>query len=110
VANTGNEWRQAYSLALSHLVSWGIEEQVAYRIIGMPHCETQEVKRRVNVILEIDERLKMIFENPKNIIGFMSMKNDNGFFMGKSPLEKISDGTFESLQECAIRIQVLSMG
>lgn len=107
---TGSESFQACSSALSLLISWGAEEKVAHSIIGMPDCTVQEIKLRLSVIFEINGYLNKIFENPKNIAGFMSMKNDNDFFEGSTPLEKISDGTHVSLRECAKRLQALSMG
>jgi len=107
---TGSESFQACLSALSLLMSWGAEEQVAHSIIGMPDCAAQEIKLRLSVIFEMNSYLNKIFENPKNIAGFMSMKNDNDYFEGSTPLEKISDGTYASLRECAKRLQALSMG
>lgn len=107
---TGCESLQARSSALSLLISWGAGEQVAHSIIGVPDCATQEIKLRISVVFEMNDYLSKIFENPKNIAGFMSMRNDNSYFEGSTPLEKISDGTYESLRECAKRLRALSMG
>ena len=65
---------------------------------------------RLSYLVNIHGCLRMIFENPKNVYGFMALKNDNPYFNGKSPLEIISTGQFPALYETFRRIDVLRGG
>ena len=65
---------------------------------------------RVSYILNIHQALRIVFSNPANIRGFMSMKNDNDYFAGRTPLEIIESGRFADLYEVARRIDALRGG
>jgi uncharacterized protein (DUF2384 family) len=65
---------------------------------------------RLSYISNIHAHLRTIFDNPKNVYGFMSMPNDNPFFNGRSPLDIISTGHFAALYETAKRIDALRGG
>jgi len=54
--------------------------------------------QRISMVLNIHAALRTVFENPKNLYAFPSMKNDNTFFNGKTPLEVISQGGLADLQ------------
>ena len=54
--------------------------------------------------------LRIVFSNPENTYGFMSMKNNNAFFNGATPLSIIENGDFGSLHEVAKRVDVLRGG
>lgn len=71
---------------------------------------TQDQLERLSYLLNIHGSLRTLFENPKNVYGFMSLKNDNPFFNGKSPLEVISTGQFAALYETFKRIDALRGG
>ena len=62
---------------------------------------------RVHIILEMNASLKMLFNNPDNIYGFMNKTNKNQFFNGMTPLEIIMDGNLSSLEQTLIRIKSL---
>ena len=62
---------------------------------------------RVSLILNIHSALKLIFDNPVNVYGFIKMKNNNGFFNGRSPLEVIEQGSMINLYETFKRIDGL---
>ena len=65
---------------------------------------------RISYLLNIHAALRVVFDNPKNVYGFMSLKNDNPFFNGKSPLEILSTGSFGNLYETFRRIDTLRSG
>lgn len=62
---------------------------------------------RISLILNIHAALRTIFDNPENVYGFPSLKNDNDFFNGQAPLDVMSTGSFISLYESFRRIDAL---
>jgi hypothetical protein len=65
---------------------------------------------RISYLLNMHSALRIVFTNPDNIYGFMTMKNDNAFFNGVSPLSVIESGEFGNLHEVAKRVDVLRGG
>lgn len=65
---------------------------------------------RVSIVLNIHSALRVIFENPVNLYGFMSMANGNEFFNGRKPLEIIAQGNMLALYETYRRIDSLRGG
>lgn len=70
----------------------------------------QDQLERLSYVLNIHGSLRTLFENPKNVYGFMSLPNDNPFFNGKTPLEVISSGQFAALYETFKHIDALRGG
>lgn len=62
---------------------------------------------RVSVILNIHAALRIIFDNPENVYGFMKMTNNNVYFNGRSPLECMGKGDFIAIYETYKRIDSL---
>ena len=71
---------------------------------------SNEQLERLSYIANIHQALRMVFSNPENIYGFMSMKNDNPYFNGASPLQLISTGNFGTLYEVFKRIDAMVIG
>lgn len=63
--------------------------------------------QRISFVLNIHAALRLVFDNPENVYGFVSMNNDNEFFNGRSPLEIMAQGDMISLYETFRRIDVL---
>ena len=63
--------------------------------------------QRVSFILNIHAALRLIFDNPENLYGFVTMANHNEFFNGRSPLEVMAQGDMISLYESFRRIDSL---
>ncbi len=63
---------------------------------------------RISLVLNIHAALRVLFDNPKNLYGFMSMDNHDDFFHGRSPLEVIASGDLTSLHETWQRLDALS--
>jgi len=63
--------------------------------------------QRISFVLNIHAALRLVFDNPENVYGFVAMANDNSFFNGRSPLEIMSQGDMISLYETFRRIDVL---
>ncbi|WP_260321842.1 MbcA/ParS/Xre antitoxin family protein [Vibrio crassostreae] len=51
-----------------------------------------------------------MFNNPSNVYGFMTMKNHNPFFDGKTPLSFIASGELAALEQVAEHLTALSIG
>ncbi|AWY44118.1 hypothetical protein DKY63_31090 [Pseudomonas putida] len=63
--------------------------------------------QRISFVLNIHATLRLIFDNPQNVYGFVSMPNDNEFFNGRSPLEIMAQGDMIALYETFRRIDAL---
>jgi hypothetical protein len=62
---------------------------------------------RISFVLNIHAALRVIFDNPDNVYGFMRMANHNEFFNGRSPLEVMSTGDMVAVYEAFRRIDAL---
>lgn len=65
---------------------------------------------RISYVLNMHATLRIIFDNPTNVYGFMSRPNENEFFNGRNPLEIIAGGSFMSLHETFRRVDGLRGG
>jgi hypothetical protein len=54
---------------------------------------------RISLVLNIHATLRVLFDNPDNLYGFMSMANHNAPFHGRSPLQVISGGGMLALYD-----------
>ena len=71
-------------------------------------CElNDEQLERISHIANIHAALRTLFSNPENVNGFMSLKNSNAFFNGKSPLTLVESGDTQAL--CRVTQHVTSM-
>lgn len=66
-----------------------------------------DVMRRISLVLNIHSALRLIFDNPENVYGFVGMKNDNEFFNGRTPMDIMAQGDLVSLYETFNRIDSL---
>ncbi|QOL25664.1 hypothetical protein LP316_15445 [Thalassotalea sp. LPB0316] len=74
--------------ALNILRYWKASEQLVQSILSMNVGES-ELQERIELILQIDAKLKVMFNNPDNIYGFMSMPNNHHLLDGFTPLELV---------------------
>lgn len=65
---------------------------------------------RISYLLNIHAGLRLIFENPENVYGYMSMANANPPFNGKAPLELVGSGRFGPLYETFKHVDALRGG
>ncbi|MEI2830509.1 hypothetical protein [Pseudomonas mosselii] len=98
-----------FKLAVSALERWGADKWLIHKILASNGFSAEEETSRVALVKGISNDLEKIFCNTRNRQDFMTMKNDNDYFNGRSPLQAISDGSLSSLEECAKRIKFLSM-
>jgi hypothetical protein len=50
------------------------------------------LEQRLSLILNIHEKLRLLFSNPENTYGFMTLVNNNTPFLGKRPIDLASQG------------------
>ena len=62
---------------------------------------------RISLVLNMHAALRIVFDNPDNVYGFMAMKNNNDFFNGRTPLESMENGSFMSVYETFKRVDAL---
>jgi hypothetical protein len=63
--------------------------------------------QRISLVLNIHAALRIVFDNPENVYGFISLENHNEFFNGRTPLELLSQGDMIALYETFKRIDAL---
>jgi len=108
--------------AVAILEKWGATGEQGNAILRVSRSTYARAKRRdpgwevsldgdqltrISLVLNMHAALRVIFDNPENLYGFMSMANHNGYFNGKSPLEVIAQGGILSLYEAFRRIDSL---
>lgn len=105
--------------AINILEKWGVSGETGSRVLRVSRSTYSRAKRgenvsldrdqltRVSLVLNIHAALRVLFENPENLYGFMRMKNHNPFFNGRAPLEVIEDGDIVALYETFRRLDAL---
>lgn len=108
--------------AVTILDRWGATGEQGEAILRVSHSTYARAKRkdglqainldrdqltRASLVLNMHAALRMVFDNPDNLYGFMRMPNDNEFFFGRSPLEVMGSGDMVAVYETFKRIDVL---
>ncbi len=109
--------------AMNILDKWGCSPEQEWQILGMKKSSyyknrenpdsariSNDQLERISYILNMHQSLRVVFDNPENVYGFMGMKNHNPFFNGRSPLELLSSGRFGTLYEVFKRVDALRGG
>lgn len=86
--------RSTYTRARQHDPDWAV-------------ALDSDQMQRISFVLNIHATLRLIFDNPQNVYGFVSMANDNEFFNGRTPLAIMAQGDMISLYETFRRIDAL---
>lgn len=109
--------------AFNLLNRWGCTAEQAQAILRLPKATYYKYRNdpdsarldkdqltRISYLLNIHQALRIVFENPDNVYGFMRKRNHNPYFHGRSPLESIETGDFGALYETFKRIDSLRGG
>ncbi|MBZ2163335.1 hypothetical protein [Alteromonas stellipolaris] len=99
-----DSFASAYSKAQQILVRWHATPIQAKAILLSFQESTLE---RCSLIIEIDQSLKLAFNNFKNTNGFMTMENHNPYFEGRKPLDMIASGDIETMKAVADRVKFI---
>lgn len=123
-STSGNRDLIAVRAAMKILDKWGCSAEQQQSILQLSRAafykyrskETRTASlshdqlTRISYLLNMHSALRIVFTNPENIYGFMTMQNNNPFFNGTTPLSVIEGGDFGNLHEVAKRIDVLRGG
>lgn len=95
----------AFDLGANLLEKWGCTTAQKLAILGIAKADftryqkdssvvylNTEQLQRISYLTNIHQSLKEVFSNPDNLYGFMSMKNNNSYFNGRTPLSIIATG------------------
>lgn len=100
--------------AVAILKKWGASGEQVAAILRVSRSTYAQAKRadpewrvnldedqltRVSLVLNLHASLRVLFDNPRNLYGFMAMANHNAPFYGRSPLEVISGGDMLALYD-----------
>lgn len=109
--------------ALNILEKWGCNAEQMQAILRLPratfykyrsHPESarldQDQLTRISYLLNIHQALRIVFDNPDNVYGFMTKRNHNAYFHGRAPLDVIGKGDFAALYETFKRVDHLRSG
>lgn len=112
-----------FNAALKILSNWQCSTSDMQKILRIPASTFHKYKgnpnaisldddqlERLSYIANIHSSLRLVFDNPENIRGFMAMNNNNAFFNGRSPLAIIKSGKFSDLYEVFCRVDALRSG
>ena len=86
-------WRRDLTFALSILDHWGCSVEEVDAIIGRSPLEAEtsgeveDCSARVYDIIGIDDTLRLAFNNPENIHGFVRQPNSNAPFNGRKAID-----------------------
>lgn len=109
--------------AFNILEKWGCSAEQMQAILRLTkatfykyrsHPESARLDRdqlaRISYLLNIHQALRIVFENPENVYGFMRKRNHNPYFHGRAPLDVIDKGDLAALYETFRRIDALRGG
>ncbi|MCP8899908.1 hypothetical protein [Gilvimarinus xylanilyticus] len=91
------------------LTRWGISPSDQRLILGVPESENA-YEEKGEYIIAIDDALKRLFENPKNIDQFMTMKNYNPPFCGLRPIDLLLSGDIRDFKKAWLAINAVARG
>lgn len=102
----------AVGAALKIMDKWSCSEKEKMAMLGIGRSTlhkyqsapasarlTPDLLERISYLLNIHAILRILFENPENVYGFVRMPNKNVFFNGKAPIEIMSSGLMSALYE-----------
>lgn len=102
----------AVSTALNIMDKWSCSEKEKMALLGVGRSTlhkyqsapasarlSPDLLERISYLLNIHAVLRILFENPENVYGFLRMPNRNSFFNGKAPMDLLSSGLVSALYE-----------
>tara|TARA_R110002033_G_scaffold15894_1_gene44600 strand:- start:2502 stop:2876 length:375 start_codon:yes stop_codon:yes gene_type:complete len=110
--------RVGFKTVLRILEKWSCSQQQIQKLLKLPEnyeqslqfeqmCLSKEQVERISYILNIHAGLRVAFNNPENIYGFINMVNHNSPFNGNKPIYFICNGELEHFQRLQDHIDSL---
>lgn len=113
----------AVGTALNILDKWSCSEKEKMALLGIGRSTlhkyqatpasarlSPDLLERISYLLNIHAVLRILFENPENVYGFVRLPNSNPFFSGKAPIEILSTGLMSALYEVHRHLDALRDG
>jgi Protein of unknown function (DUF2384) len=107
-----NAAQAAVSSALNIMDKWSCSEKEKMALLGVGRSTlhkyqaapssarlSPDLLERISYLLNIHAVLRILFENPENVYGFVRLPNNNPFFNGKTPMDILSTGLMSALYE-----------
>ncbi|MBU2877059.1 hypothetical protein [Aliiglaciecola lipolytica] len=82
---TDAELSKVTTIVIELLKKWGLNEKQKTVLIG--ETTSPEIHLRLSLLLNIHAELRLMFNNPLNVYGFMTMINHNEPFNGTRPID-----------------------
>ncbi|WP_141698716.1 hypothetical protein [Vibrio harveyi] len=98
---------------------WGANDTQIAAVLSISSVELGELSSceismdqliRISSILNIHTALRTLFNNEKNVNGFMTMENNSSFFGGITPLEFIESGNLHDIKQTTNYLISISLG
>jgi hypothetical protein len=90
------------------LAKWQATQKQVESIL--PSCSDESILvERYSLLIKIDQDICILFNNPENINGFMTMTNNNPYFLGRRPLDIIAGGDIETIKAVSKKIKALGL-
>lgn len=118
-----NAAQAAVGTALNILDKWSCSEKEKMALLGIGRSTlhkyqaapasarlSADLLERISYLLNIHAVLRILFENPENVYGFVRLPNNNPFFNGKAPIEILSTGLMSALYEVHRHLDALRDG
>ncbi len=109
---TASTAQAAVGSALNIMDKWACSEKEKMALLGIGRSTlhkyqaapasarlSPDLLERISYLLNIHAILRMLFDNPENVYGFVRLPNNNPFFDGKAPIEILSTGLMSALYE-----------
>ncbi|TKB43556.1 antitoxin Xre-like helix-turn-helix domain-containing protein [Thalassotalea mangrovi] len=113
----------ALKAAIKIMESWSCNHSQMAIILGisnsslrryLKHPEqarlSHDQQTRLSYVLNIYQSIRTIFNNPTNVDNFMSLKNHNGLFQGRAPLDLLLEGSIENMMDTYKHIDSIANG
>ncbi|MES2823731.1 MAG: MbcA/ParS/Xre antitoxin family protein [Pseudomonadota bacterium] len=118
-----NAAQAAVGTVLNILDKWSCSEKEKMALLGIGRSTlhkyqaapasarlSADLLERISYLLNIHAVLRILFENPENVYGFVRLPNNNPFFNGKAPIEILSTGLMSALYEVHRHLDALRDG
>ncbi len=118
-----NAAQAAVGTVLNILDKWSCSEKEKMALLGIGRSTlhkyqaapasarlSADLLERISYLLNIHAVLRILFENPENVYGFVRLPNNNPFFSGKAPIEILSTGLMSALYEVHRHLDALRDG
>ena len=107
-----NAAQAAIGTVLNIMDKWSCSEKEKMALLGIGRSTlhkyqvapasarlTPDLLERISYLLNIHAILRILFENPENVYGFVRMPNKHAFFNGKAPMDILASGLMSALYE-----------